>query len=122
MGVMHGRFVGGRGEAGIEAGRFAVDEELAHVRARFAIDPSTPSRLADAWKAPTGTTEEDESELIDAVADCLSVGLPIDAAIESWRAGSLEVVDHDEDDFDDEDEEDADSEEDETAVFHRQEG
>jgi hypothetical protein len=106
-----------------DGGSFAVDEELAHVRARFAIDPSTPSRLADAWKAPTGTTEEGESELIDAVADCLSVGLPIDAAIESWRAGSLEVSDREDDDVDDEEEDDTDFFDDaETGVFHPQGG
>jgi hypothetical protein len=81
-----------------------VGEEVAHVRARFAVDPSTPTRFADAWTAPTGTTEEDESELIDAVADCLSVGLPLDAAVASWRAGSLQIDDHPEDDEDEDDE------------------
>jgi hypothetical protein len=121
---IYGRFdVGEAVGEGIDSGMFVVDEEVAHVRARFAIDPATPSRLADAWQAPTGTTEEGESELIDTVADCLSVGLPLDAAIASWRAGSLEVSDREDDDSDDEEEEDADfSDDDETAVFHRQDG
>ena len=80
-----------------------VEEEVAYARARFAVDPATPARLADAWAAPTGATEEDESELIDAVADCLSVGLPLDAAVASWRSGSLQVSDRDDDDEDDTD-------------------
>jgi hypothetical protein len=74
---------------------------VAYARARFAVDPSTPARLADAWAAPAGATEEDESELIDAVADCLSVGLPLDAAVASWRSGALQVSDRDEDDEED---------------------
>jgi hypothetical protein len=78
----------------------AVAEEVAHVRARFAVDPSTPSRLADAWTSPTGTLEEDESEFLDAVADCLSVGLPMDAAVASWRSGSLELTEEERDDQD----------------------
>jgi microcystin degradation protein MlrC len=72
------------------------------VRARFAVDPGMPARLANAWTAPTGTVEEDESEFVDAVADCLSVGLPLDAAVASWRSGAMVV------DSDDEDEEDTD--------------
>jgi len=76
-----------------------VFDEVAHVRARFAVDPSTPARLADAWTAPTGTTEEDEAEFVDAMADCLSVGLPLEAAVASWRSGTLEVSsESDEDD------------------------
>jgi hypothetical protein len=79
-----------------------VADEVAHVRARFGIDPGTPPRLADAWTAPTGTLEEDESEFLDAVADCLSVGLPLDAAVASWRSGTLEVaVERDDEDEDD---------------------
>ncbi|HTA19263.1 MAG TPA: hypothetical protein VK989_08220 [Polyangia bacterium] len=91
-------------DRGRESGEIAVGmagEEVAHVRARFAVDPSTPARLADAWTAPTGTTEEDESEFVDAVADCLSVGLPLDAAVASWRAGTLEVSSDDDEDDDD---------------------
>jgi hypothetical protein len=92
----YGRDEGERGEIGADA----AGDELAHVRARFAVDPATPTRLADAWAAPTGATEEDESEFVDAVADCLSVGLPLDAAVASWRAGTLQVTTEDEDDED----------------------
>ena len=76
----------------------SVGDEVAHVRARFGVDPSTPSRLADAWTAPTGPIEEDESEFLNAVADCVSVGLPVDAAVASWRSGTLEVATDDEED------------------------
>jgi hypothetical protein len=95
----------GRDEGGLESAAASVGDEVAHVRARFAVDPSTPSRLADAWTAPTGPIEEDESEFLDAVADCVSVGLPVDAAVASWRSGTLEVSS--EDPPADEDEEDA---------------
>lgn len=90
------------------SGAAAVSEEVAHVRARFAVDPSTPARLADAWTAPTGAMEEDESEFLDAVADCVSVGLPVDAAVASWRSGTLEQTD-DEQDAEDEWAENADT-------------
>ena len=99
-----------------QSGAGSVGEEVAYARARFAVDPSTPSRLSSAWIAPTGTMEEDESELIDAVADCLSVGLPIDAAVASWRSGSLQVSDH-ADDADEEDDTDVYGEDDETGVY-----
>ena len=78
------------GERGLVAS--SAIEEVAHVRARFGVDPATPARLADAWTSPTGTMEEDESEFLDAVADCVSVGLPVDAAVASWRSGTLEVT------------------------------
>jgi hypothetical protein len=90
---------GRRGRDGITVG--SVFDEVAHVRARFAVDPSTPARLADAWTSPTGTTEEDEAEFVDAMADCLSVGLPLEAAVASWRSGTLEVTSESEDDDDD---------------------
>jgi hypothetical protein len=92
----YGRIESGREEMGVGA----AGDEVAHVRARFAVDPATPTRLADAWSAPTGATEEDESEFVDAVADCLSVGLPLDAAVASWRSGTLQVTADDEDDED----------------------
>jgi len=96
---------GRRGRDGLTVGSVfeSVFDEVAHVRARFAVDPSTPTRLADAWTAPTGTTEEDEAEFVDAMADCLSVGLPLEAALASWRSGTLEVTSAD-DEADDEDE------------------
>jgi hypothetical protein len=101
----------------------AVGDEVAHVRARFAVDPATPARLSDAWKAPTGVTEEDESELIDVMADCLSVGLPLDAAVASWRSGSLEISEHEDDDDDEtsvfgqRDDADDDADADDTDVY-----
>jgi hypothetical protein len=85
------------------AERTVAGEEVAHVRARFGVDPSTPSKLGDAWTAPTGAMEEDEAEFLDAVADCLSVGLPVEAAVASWRTGGLEVEGKKEPDDDDED-------------------
>jgi len=113
MGRLGKGFDGRRGE--VASG--AVGDEVAHVRARFAVDPATPTRLADAWTAPTGTLEEDESEFLDAVADCLSVGLPIDAAVASWRSGSLEVAAAEEDDDQDDDEDTTVFEEDDTRVY-----
>jgi hypothetical protein len=92
----------GRDARWSEAARSVAGEEVAHVRARFGVDPSTPAKLADAWTAPTGATEEDESEFLDAVADCLSVGVPMEAAVASWRAGSLEVSKNQDDEDDDE--------------------
>ncbi len=95
----------------------AAGEEVAHVRARFAVDPAMPARLADAWTAPTGTIEEDESEFVDAVADCLSVGLPIDAAVASWRAGTLEVSSGDDHEDEEEDEDTGVFDDAETGIF-----
>ena len=112
FGKSGGKFGGAQGGGSGDS----VGEEVAHARARFAVDPSTPARLADAWKAPTGTTEEDESELIDAVADCLSGGGPLDAAVASWRSGALQVSAQDDGDDGDEDETDLFGEE-ETTVF-----
>jgi hypothetical protein len=108
LGVLGGRedLMSHRGEGRdarwSEAARSAAGDEVAHVRARFGVDPTTPATLADAWTAPTGATEEDESEFLDAVADCVSVGVPMEAAVESWRTGSLEVSGAPGDDDDDE--------------------
>jgi hypothetical protein len=56
--------------------------ELARVRARFGLDPEVPSSvLAHAWTPPAGTVEEDEAEFVDAVADCVSVGLPLGGGV-----------------------------------------
>jgi hypothetical protein len=64
--------------------------ELARVRARFGLDPDVPSSvLARAWTPPAGIVEEDEAEFVDAVADCVSVGLPLAAAVVSWASGVL---------------------------------
>ena len=62
--------------------------QLARVRARFGVDPATPI-APEPWASPSGTVEEDEAEFADALADCLSVGLPLDAAVASWASGEL---------------------------------
>ena len=78
-----------------------VRAELARVRARFGLDPAIPSILfAGAWIAPSGAIEEDEAEFVDAVADCLSAGLPLDAAVASWASGRLESSPDDDGDDD----------------------
>jgi hypothetical protein len=81
--------------------------QLARVRARFGLDPSIPSSaLAEPWTSPSGGVEEDEAEFADAMADCLSVGLPLNAALASWISGNLaRDAEEDEDDEDDEDDE-----------------
>jgi hypothetical protein len=71
---------------GVETARV----ELARVRARFGLDPEIPSQLfADAWTSPSGVVEEDEAEFVDAMADCMSAGLPLGAAIMFWASGAL---------------------------------
>src|SRR4051812_9469913 len=60
--------------------------QLARVRARFGVDPATPI-APEPWASPSGMVEEDEAEFADALADCLSVGLPLDAAVASWASG-----------------------------------
>jgi hypothetical protein len=83
---------GGRGgESGVEpTGVKTARAELARVRARFGIDPAIPSRLlARAWTSPSGVVEADEAEFVDALVDCLSVGLPLNAAVASWTSGAL---------------------------------
>ena len=68
----------------------ALRSVLAHVRARFGLDPAVPDHLlADAWISPAGAVEEDEAEFVDAVADCVSVGVPLDAALAAWVSGDL---------------------------------
>ena len=63
---------------------------FARVRARFGVDPEIPSQLfAGAWTAPSGAVEEDEAEFVDAMADCMSAGLPLGAAIMFWASGAL---------------------------------
>ena len=71
---------------GVETARL----ELARVRARFGLDPAnSPRRAAEAWTSPSGAVEEDEAEFVDALADCLSAGLPLGAAVEFWASGAL---------------------------------
>lgn len=71
--------------------------QLARVRARFGVDPAIPSPVLDEpWTSPCGTVEADEAEFADALADCLSVGLPINAALASWMSGGLASDDEEE--------------------------
>ena len=75
--------------------------ELARLRAKFGADPATAeTSLDDAWTSPTAAMEEDEAEFIDAVADCLGVGLSLDAALTCWDSGGLfyDNADQEEDD------------------------
>ena len=72
--------------------------QLVRVRARFGVDEATSiSTLPEPWTSPSGAVEEDEAEFADALADCLSVGLPLDAAVASWVSGDL-AQDGEEDD------------------------
>ena len=81
----------GTTESGLEpTGVETARVELARVRARFGVDPEIPSQLfAGAWTSPSGATEEDEAEFVDAMADCMSAGLPLGAAIMFWASGAL---------------------------------
>jgi hypothetical protein len=77
-----------------------VRSELERVRAHFGLDPAagSPRYLAGAWTAPTGSIEENEAEFVDAMADCVSAGLPLGAAVASWSSGTLAHVDDVDDD------------------------
>ena len=81
----------GSTESGMEpTGVETARVELARVRARFGVEPEIPSQLfAGAWTSPSGATEEDEAEFVDAMADCMSAGLPLGAAIMFWASGAL---------------------------------
>ena len=99
-----------RGDRGSEMG-FEPTEvgtartELARVRARFGLDPANPPLLsARAWTSPTDAVEEDEAEFVDALADCLSAGLSLGAAVETWASGALARGDSDDLEEDDDDE------------------
>jgi hypothetical protein len=84
----------GRGDEEQARPAAALRFELARVRARFGVDPGTPI-APEPWASPSGAVEEDEAEFADALADCLSVGLPLHAAVASWASGELA---HDEED------------------------
>ncbi len=76
--------------------------ELARLRAKFGADPAIAgTSLDDAWMSPTAAMEEDEAEFIDAVADCLGVGLSLDAALNCWDSGGLFYDEADADDGED---------------------
>jgi len=81
----------GSTESGLEpTGVETARVELARVRSRFGVDPEIPSQLfAGAWTSPSGAVEEDEAEFVDAMADCMSAGLPLGAAIMFWASGAL---------------------------------
>ena len=85
----------GSTESGMEpTGVETARVELARVRARFGVDPEIPAQLfAGAWTAPSGAVEEDEAEFVDAMADCMSAGLPLGAAIMFWASGALAAGD-----------------------------
>jgi hypothetical protein len=75
--------------------------ELARLRAKFGADPAIArASFDDAWTSPTAAMEEDEAEFIDAVADCLGVGLSLDAALTCWDSGGLFYADGEADDAD----------------------
>jgi len=83
-----------RGDGGTDEGDGAdaaehLQQDFAKVRAKVAIDPVIASRsFAAAWTTDV-IEEEDEAEFIDAVADCLGVGLSLDAALNCWDSGGL---------------------------------
>jgi hypothetical protein len=67
-----------------------VRAEIERVRGRLGVDPTLPRHwLAGAWSVPIGGIEEDEAELADVLADCLSVGLHLGDAVASWSCGGL---------------------------------
>ncbi len=90
---------GDDGEVGPSANE-TVRGELERVRAHYGLDPATgsPRYLAGAWTSPTGETEENEAEFVDAMADCVSAGVPLAAAVASWSSGALARVDDEIDD------------------------
>jgi hypothetical protein len=89
----------GADDDGLATEAETLRSELARVRARFGLDPDVPvSVLAHAWTPPVGSVEDDEAEFVDAVADCVSVGLPLTAAVASWASGVLAREDESDDD------------------------
>jgi hypothetical protein len=71
-----------------------VRSELARVRARLSVDPAvSPLDLSKAWTSPSGMIDEDEAQFVDTLADCLSVGLPLNAAFTSWMSGDFVLDD-----------------------------
>ena len=93
----------GRAESRLEpTGVETARVELARVRARFGVEPEIPSQLfAGAWTSPSGAVEEDEAEFVDAMADCMSAGLPLGAALAFWASGRLAGGEDDEQGNDD---------------------
>ncbi len=80
-----------------------LQAELARVRARFSVDPAVVSGISvEAWASPSGSVEDDEAELVDVLADCVSVGVPLGAAVASWASGALALDDAPDEDLYDE--------------------
>ncbi len=80
-----------------------VRTELARLRARCSVDPVVTSGVAaEAWMSPSGAVEDDEAEFVDAMADCLSVGVPLGPAVACWASGALVRDDDLDEDLDDE--------------------
>jgi hypothetical protein len=90
---------GGNGGEGSEIGPAEhLARQLARVRSKFGMDPAATRRsFKDAWLSPT-VLEEDEAEFIDAVADCLGAGLPLEAALTCWDTGELALAADEEED------------------------
>jgi hypothetical protein len=71
-----------------------LSRDFARVRARIGLDPVLAGRsLSAAWT--TDVMEEDEAEFVDAVADCLGVGLSLESALTSWDTGTMLADDND---------------------------
>jgi len=75
-----------------------LTRDFARVRARFGMDHAlAPRSLEAAWTTDV-IAEEDESEFVDTLADCVGVGLPLESALTSWDTGTLVADDADDDD------------------------
>ena len=81
---------GPRGRAGADRGRDGACGAGAGEGAGHGNWAEIPAQLfAGAWTAPSGAVEGDEAEFVDAMADCMSAGLPLGAAIMFWASGAL---------------------------------
>jgi hypothetical protein len=100
---------GGKGSAEVGRAGKTPDEpmapaerlvkQLAQVRSKFGMDPvDAQQAMAAAWMSPSAVREEDEAEYVDAVADCLGAGLPLEAALSCWDTGELAYQDDGDDD------------------------
>lgn len=69
--------------------------DLARVRARFGMDLALPRPALDAAWTTDVIEEEDEAELVDALADCVGAGLSLESALTSWDSGALAADDED---------------------------
>lgn len=83
-------------EARIECAEH-LSRDFARVRARFGMDPALAQRSLDAAWTTDVIAEEDESEFVDTLADCVGVGLSLDSALTSWDMGTLAADETEED-------------------------